>query len=49
MTGSKFPLETELAYSSDSDDIGDEVPQDKDFQTEGSKKEATLKSAGTPL
>ena len=30
MTGSKFPLETELVYSSDSDD--EQVPTDKDFK-----------------
>ena len=41
MTGSKFPLETELVYSSDSDD--DEVPTDKEFSN--NEGQATLKSA----
>ena len=41
MTGSKFPLETELVYSSDSDD--EQVPTDKDFREQ--EGQATLKSA----
>lgn len=53
MTGSKFPMETELVYSSDSDEdggqIADEVNRNKDNidkSSEGPAKEATFKSAG---
>ncbi len=44
MTGSKFPMEMELVYSSDSDDgIADEV--NENGQLDDAQKEATYKSA----
>ena len=45
MTGSKFPLETELVYSSDSDGgIVDEVNSPASAEMQGQKGTSTMKS-----
>ena len=48
MTGSKFPMETELVYSSDSDNEGQgqdvKLPKNKDLSADGQPKDAAHKT-----